>query len=269
MQDFILEESLFLGQDGFRGTVIEFGKWKGRKVAIKYGEMGRHKYEAGILQKLGKHSSIVELLKEYKEGEKFIILECVGHGRTLRDVFEEKIKFSLQECIDLLLQLAKGIQHIHDKNIIHHDIKDNNILIHENVLKICDFELSVESEKGIKGCGTSEWMAPEVSYDYDRSVISNKIDIYGFGKIFMKMVSSGRNIDIIKYSFPLELFDLMYQCTERFPENRPDIYKIISLLENYNKETYIDHLSNVIKDKNQYKHEYIKLLQLKSNLSFD
>ena len=237
MEDFILEESLNLGQDGFRGTVIEFGKWKGRKVAIKFGEMGKHKYEAGILRKLGKHSSIVELLKDYEEGERFIVLECVGDGRTLRDVFEEQMKLSLRECIDLLLQLAKGIQHIHYRNIIHHDIKDNNILLDRNILKICDFELSVESENGIKGCGTAQWMAPEVSYDYDISSISNKIDIYGFGKIFIKMVFSGRDCDVVKYALPLELFNLMYQCTERFPENRPDIYKIITILQNYYNTT--------------------------------
>jgi serine/threonine protein kinase len=267
MQDFILEESMFLGQDGFRGTVIEFGKWKGRKVAIKFGEMGKHKHEAFILLKLGKHPSIVELLKDYEEGERFIVLESVGDGRTLKDVFEEQTKFSLQDCIDLLLQLAKGIQHIHDRNIIHHDMKDNNVLIDGNILKICDFELSVESENGIKGCGTSQWMAPEVSYDYDRSPISNKIDIYGFGKIFIKMIFSGRDTDIVKYTLPLELFDLMYQCTERFPENRPNIHKIIGLLQNYNKETYLDRLLNDINDKDEYK--YKKILKLKSDFSFD
>jgi serine/threonine protein kinase len=233
LTNFILTGSIDCGQDGFPGTYIEFGNWHEKNVAIKHGVNCLHEQEARILTRIGYHPNINQLLKDYEPGDDFIVLEAVGTGLTLEKVIEKNVQVSLDTCIDWLLQIAKGLKYIHEKGIIHHDIKSANILVNEerNVLKICDFELAVESPFGLKYQGTARWMAPEVKYDsWMGAEITNKIDIYGFGLIFLDLIFCGRDSNVVKYLCPIKLFALMYQCIHQDAAQRPSIDKIIDIL---------------------------------------
>lgn len=69
-------------------------------------------------------------------------MEYCKHG-NLRSALQAKLSIDLVK--DYGLQLAKGIHYLHKNNIIHHDIKPENILItNNNQLKICDFGLAVQ-----------------------------------------------------------------------------------------------------------------------------
>jgi len=80
---------------------------------------------------------------------------------TLKDSVDENV------CKYLIMKSLKGLLAVHDKKIIHRDIKSDNILISKNGnIKLCDFGLSAqltrEAMKRTTDKGTPHWTAPEI-----------------------------------------------------------------------------------------------------------
>jgi serine/threonine protein kinase len=93
---------------------------------------------------------------------------------------------------EVLLQIVEGLQYIHSQNLIHRDVKPENILISGDkpaVIKWTDFGLSKRvanrdgtiwsSQKGTKG-----WMAPEVDANQEKVIAGEKSDIFCLGCVF-------------------------------------------------------------------------------------
>lgn len=258
LEGFILEKELNFHHDGFRGTIIEIGLWKEQRVAVKFGIKELQEYEAKMMKEIGYHPNIIQLIELREE---FIVVEAFGDGKTLHDIKE---KIPLKTIADWMLQVALPLKHLHDKDIIHHDIKDKNILIHEGKIKLCDFELTIKGKNGIFGAGTTKWMAPEIQYDEDVEII-NKIDIYAFGLLFSRLIHTGREIDVVKYSCPIKILNLIYDCIDRKPENRPNIDQVIKILSlsDYGNSILGDLLEKA-DDENKK-----KILEIISKLKFD
>jgi serine/threonine protein kinase len=109
------------------------------------------------------------------------------------------VPFSQREAIDIIIQIARAIQHLHMKGCMHRDIKSLNILFNDHGsyvdVKISDFGVSsqvaredvyISKDTYTSGIGTSRWMAPEVwdiDHDLGQTVhgYSAKADIYSFG----------------------------------------------------------------------------------------
>lgn len=260
LDGFVVDKILDFGHDGFRGTLIEFGKWKGHNnIAVKYGVKNLQKHEASIMKYVD-HVSIVRLMKDHEEPEDFIVIEAFGDGKTIHDVLKCDRKVPFDRCISWLSQLANAIKYLHQLGIIHHDIKDRNVLIgHDSdsdidgdtLVKLCDFELSSKSENGVFGQGSTGWMAPELLYNSTTTYkITNKIDIYGFGMIFIKLIYCGRIVNVVKFACPLNIFDLMYSCTDNDPNVRPDMIHITKALISYDSTSLFDIINNKSDDNN-------------------
>ena len=120
-----------------------------RTVALKFlpskalgdEEENRFLHEAQAAAALN-HLNITTIheISEY-EGDTFIVMEYV-EGQDLKDKIK-KGPLKINEVIDIAIQIADGLQHAHEKGIVHRDIKSDNIMVTEQGnVKIMDFGLA-------------------------------------------------------------------------------------------------------------------------------
>lgn len=101
-----------------------------------------------------------------------LVLEYCDRG-TLRSVLKaERGKISLERKKVMLLDISRGINYLHQKGIIHRDLKLENVLVDKGFnCKVSDFGMSKikQDAKMTKLVGTSQYMSPEVTLanDYD------------------------------------------------------------------------------------------------------
>ena len=122
---------------------------KSHEVAIKemFGECKQMDWtiEKQILEHLKTHNNIIEYICALNEGSVFtlIFFYIPQNLRTFCDIiFRYHTNFNVH-MKSFLFQLLNGIKYIHSKNIIHCDIKPDNILVtNDFTLKICDFGIS-------------------------------------------------------------------------------------------------------------------------------
>ena len=122
------------------------------------------KNEVEVLSKLH-HPFINQILDNFETDTHFFIVMEYVCGDLLSFIRKRnKLSESIAQII--FKQLIEGLKYIHKKNIIHRDIKLDNILIDTtNTVKICDFGVSRKINKGEKiyeRCGTPAYIAPEI-----------------------------------------------------------------------------------------------------------
>ena len=122
------------------------------------------KNEVEALSKLH-HPFINQILDNFETDTHFFIVMEYICGDLLSFI-RKRTKLNEQISKMIFKQLIEGLKYIHKKNIIHRDIKLDNILIDTtNTVKICDFGVSRKIEKGVKifeRCGTPAYIAPEI-----------------------------------------------------------------------------------------------------------
>ncbi|EHA8590798.1 Mitogen-activated protein kinase kinase kinase 1 [Cocos nucifera] len=110
------------------------------------------------------HENIVQYYGTDKEDSKlFIFLELVTQG-SLASLYQ-KYRLRHSQVSAFTRQILNGLKYLHDRNVVHRDIKCANILVHVNgSVKLADFGLAKEITKFnmLKSCkGSVYWMAPE------------------------------------------------------------------------------------------------------------
>ncbi|EFJ50438.1 hypothetical protein VOLCADRAFT_58372, partial [Volvox carteri f. nagariensis] len=148
--------------------------------------------EIAALQRL-RHSNIVGLLDLYKEpGKIFLVLEYCAGG-DLAQHLRRRGPLSEASCRYLLRQLAEGLKVLRQHNVIHRDLKPQNLLLSDNgsspALKIADFGFARSLQPaGLAEtlCGSPLYMAPEVLqlHRYDA-----KADLWSVGTILFELLT--------------------------------------------------------------------------------
>ncbi len=134
------------------------------KIPFSRGYNKMFQREAAICQKLAPHPGAVRLVDTLEEGGRFIMIQEYVQGRTLQDLLEEgELPDPIKER--LILKLIDVVAHAHELQIMHRDIKPNNILIgpHDTV-KLLDYGAAKElKDRDISATmvGSRPYMAPE------------------------------------------------------------------------------------------------------------
>jgi len=145
--------------------------------------------EAEILEVLGRHDRIPQLLAYFEENQEFYLVEELICGNHLSNEMPPEKPIPEKQVIDILAQLLEIIAFIHSHNVIHRDIKPNNIMRRQADGRLCliDFgavklmhpQLESTSEKYTVAIGTNGYAAPEQLAGQPRL----NSDLYSLGTI--------------------------------------------------------------------------------------
>ncbi|CAN6450649.1 unnamed protein product [Victoria cruziana] len=264
-----LEELRELGSGTF-GTVYH-GKWKGSDVAIKRindrcfsgkpSEQQRMRAdfwnEACKLSDLH-HPNVVAFYG--------VVLD--GPGGTVATVTEYMVNGSLRQALHknnrirerrnriyIAMDVAFGMEYLHGKNIVHFDLKSDNLLVNlrdpqRPICKVGDLGLSkVKCQTLISGGvrGTLPWMAPEL-LNGSSTLVSEKVDVFSFGIVMWELLTGEEPYADLHYGAIIggivsnrlrpqvpdhcdtDWKSLMEKCWSSEPSDRPSFTEIASTL---------------------------------------
>jgi serine/threonine-protein kinase len=126
------------------------------------------------------------------EGHPFIVMEFVD-GQTLRRAIVERGPLEIRTCASIAIQLCEGIKAVHNKEMIHRDIKTENILLsraHEVKITDCGLAARIINEEGLAEelgiAGTTAYMSPE---QIRGDQIDRRSDIFSAGVVLYEMLT--------------------------------------------------------------------------------
>jgi len=205
-----------------------------------------------LLLKQSHHPPIVPFIAAFQcDGTLWVSMEYV-EGASLTAVIENSIDDGgLQESHMALIgkKVLEGLHYLHLNNIIHRDVKSDNILMGlDGSIKITDFgyssQLTKQANKRNSVVGTTYWMAPEVitmeaSYDV-------KVDVWSLGIMIIELVENEppyMDLPPVKALFMITtqgvppfknpekmsdvLKDMINKCTQMDPNDRPSTTELL------------------------------------------
>jgi serine/threonine protein kinase len=191
---------------------------------------------------LTNHPNIVKLYGEGEwEGGLYIAMEFI-RGISLRQ-FIEQHSLSMKKSIDILMQVAYALAHLHSHGVIHGDLKPENILMKEDgEVKVIDFgiarihdEVKKNKGKSSKIIGTPTYMSPEQKEN--PASISFASDIYALGIIAYELFIGKLSFGVIHLSqVPKGLRLILEKALAiSIDERYSNVMQLISDLSNYLK----------------------------------
>ncbi|CDW79030.1 serine threonine protein kinase [Stylonychia lemnae] len=189
-----------IGYGGFARVFLVKKKDDGSHCALKFIEPKNQKErqiiknELGIMQMCQGNDNIIRCFEAFDYRQRlWIFLEFMDGGCLTPIVEERKGNISEGVCSYILYQTLMGLNYLHSRNIVHRDIKSDNILVNEHGdLKLADFgyaaQLTQERNRRQSKVGTVCWMAPELIRGKNQYDI--KVDIWSFG-IFALELADG------------------------------------------------------------------------------
>ena len=194
------KDGRLLGKGAFGKVNLALHVLTGRLVAIKsinktklLNERQKRKMliETSIMKTLSKSNNIVKIYETYETKKHYcIVMEYICAGDLLSYI-KKRGKLTEQVAKFIFKQIVLTLQYIHEHNIVHRDIKLDNILIDlDNNIKICDFGVSKiikNNESMIEQCGTPAYIAPEILLN--RGYEGFGVDIWSSGVVLYAMLS--------------------------------------------------------------------------------
>jgi predicted ATPase len=213
----------------------------------------RFKREGEALRDLN-HPNIVKMLDMFEhDGQYYLVMEYVTGG-DLSDLLKQG-QMSLEQILNLSIDLADALTRAHRLNIIHRDLKPANILLaDDDTLRLTDFGVAhVGSKERVTETdaiiGTLDYLPPEA---FDGTPFDARGDIWAFGVILFEMLAGTRpfrgdtlfeviqaitmqpipDLEALCPDIQISLIDLVYRMLERNPHARiPSVRHVGAVLE--------------------------------------
>jgi predicted Ser/Thr protein kinase len=196
-----------LGRGGMGTVYLAEQLSVGRKVALKVlrGDFARDdgfvarfqqeaKLVAGLNERRNPRVTLVHDFDQTEDGALFIVMEWL-EGRVLSEVIQRDRPLDLPRAVRLATQIAEGLEAAHRANVVHRDVKPQNIMVLEagDDIKLMDFGIARLRDSGHTSLtragtmmGTPDYMAPEQIEGQD---ITEKTDMYSFGIVLYEMLT--------------------------------------------------------------------------------
>ncbi len=208
--------------------------------------------EAKILEKLD-HPNIIKFIEVFRSNKPFPTLNIVmeyADGGDLNKLIKMKQKegcfFTEDQILDWFCQICLAVKHMHDKKILHRDLKSGNMfLMKSSMIKIGDFGISKSldntMDKAKTLIGTPYYLSPEIimnkPYSYASDIWSLGVLLYELASLKMPFESKSMpmlTIKIIKGEYTSlpdtickEIRDLVTSILVVDPKKRPTIDQLL------------------------------------------
>ena len=187
------------------------------------------------------HPNIVNIYDVGSEnGLHYIVMDYV-EGITLKTYIEKKGQLSFKEAVSIAIQVGRGIEAAHNKNIVHRDIKPQNIMIStEGKVKVTDFGIARAATSNTISSdvmGSVHYSSPEQARN---GFVDGKSDIYSLGIVMYEMVTGRVPFDgdttvavaiqhlqeemvppsVYAPNLPISMEKIILKCTQKNPDRR-------------------------------------------------
>jgi serine/threonine-protein kinase len=139
------------------------------------------------------------------DGSPYLVMELL-HGESLQTLLDRVGRLSRDMAIDFGLQILAGLEAAHALNVVHRDLKPDNVFVTPSsggpLLKLIDFGIaklraSTEYQRGLTRAGalmgTPEYMAPEQLFAAEN--VDHRADLYSLGVMLFEMLTGRRPAD--------------------------------------------------------------------------
>ncbi|NXA18423.1 NEK1 kinase, partial [Ibidorhyncha struthersii] len=244
-----------IGEGSFGKAILVKAKENGQQYVIKEiniskmsnKEREESRREVAVLANV-KHPNIVLYRESFEEnGCLYIVMDYCEGGDLFKKINAQKgILFSEDQILDWFVQICLALKHIHDRKILHRDIKSQNIfLTKDGTIQLGDFGiarvLNSTAELARTCIGTPYYLSPEICQN---KPYNNKSDIWALGCVLYEMCTLKHAFEagnmknlvlkIISGPFPpvsmhysYDLRNLLSQLFKRNPRNRPSVNSIL------------------------------------------
>ncbi|XP_060793223.1 serine/threonine-protein kinase Nek5 isoform X2 [Neoarius graeffei] len=255
-----MEEYMVLGQVGEgafgKALLVREKTGSGRQCVVKQVSLARMssrereaaKKEVTLLSKMN-HPNIVAFFQSFHERNTlYIVMEYCDGGDLMKKITLQRGQpFTEEQIIDWFVQICLGLKHIHDRKVLHRDIKAQNIFLTQGgtKIKLGDFGiarmLNNTTELARTCVGTPHYISPEIC---ENRPYNNKTDIWSLGCVLYELCtlrhpfegSSLRQLIVricrghytpISQSYSAELRLLLSQLFKVSPRDRPSVNSLL------------------------------------------
>ncbi|XP_042594964.1 serine/threonine-protein kinase Nek3 isoform X3 [Cyprinus carpio] len=206
------------------------------------------KREAVLLSRM-KHPNVVAFKESFEaDGHLYIVMEFCSGGDLLQRIQQQKnVLFTEDVILKWFAQMCLGTKHIHDKRVLHRDLKSKNIFLTvSGTVKLGDFgsACSLNSAKAYVQTyvGTPYYVSPEI---WDNKPYNNKSDVWSLGCVLYELCTlqhpfqsrSWKSLILkvcrgvyapLPSHFSYELHYLIKNMFKTNPKDRPSVHTILS-----------------------------------------
>ena len=203
-----------------------------------------------ILSKVQDHQCVIGYVEHGKiDGQLYLLMEYV-EASNLKELYARHDPVLVENVAQILIDMALGLEHVHEAGYMHLDFKPENVLVTQNAgVRLLDFDLAQPIEdkpiKMSKNPGTPAYMAPE---QLSGQPFDQRVDVFSFGVAAYELLTNQKPFpgdtpaEILKKQLdrssfipprehnpelPADLEKVVLKCLERQPDKR---YPFLSVL---------------------------------------